>query len=213
MKLSDKVPWLLAAIFAVLAALLLACSILPQPNPASNAGSLGTKAALSAPKAGGAQIALTVHSAWNAVTWQKPSDGQLKAMLSPLQYEVTQLEGTEQAFNNEYWNSHQDGIYVDIVSGEPLFSSKDKYDSGTGWPSFTKPMSNSSITIRADYLLGVPRNEVRSGLADSHLGHVFDDGPPPLGLRYCMNSAALRFVPKDQMAALGYGAYLNELNT
>ncbi len=130
-----------------------------------------------------------------------------------MQYAVTQHDGTEPPFNNEYWDNHQEGIYVDIVSGQPLFSSNDKFDSNTGWPSFTKPLDNSSITTRADYLLGIPRTEVRSSLADSHLGHLFDDGPPPSYQRYCMNSASLRFIPKSQMAALGYGIYLTLFNS
>ena len=146
-------------------------------------------------------------------SWQKPSDAQLRQMLTPTQYEVTQQNGTEPAFDNEYWNNEQPGFYVYVVSGEPLFSSAEKYDSGTGWPSFTKPLSDSAITTLPDYSLGVPRTEVRSRLSDSHLGHVFNDGPPPLGLRYCMNSAALRFVPVGQMAAQGYGAYLGGLNS
>ncbi len=126
---------------------------------------------------------------------------------------MTQQDGTEPAFGNEYWNNHAEGIYVDVVSGEPLFSSTDKYESGTGWPSFTKPLSDSAIITKADYTLGVPRTEVRSAIADSHLGHVFNDGPAPAYLRYCMNSAALRFIPKEKMAEMGYGAYLGLFNT
>ena len=121
---------------------------------------------------------------------------------------MTQHEGTEPPFRNAYWDNHQAGIYVDVVSGEPLFSSLDKFDSGTGWPSFTKPLDPTAVTTRKDYQLLLPRVEVRSKLADSHLGHVFDDGPPPTGLRYCMNSAALRFVPVERLAAEGYGKYL-----
>jgi methionine-R-sulfoxide reductase len=140
----------------------------------------------------------------------KPSDEELKQRLTPLQYEVTQREGTERAFRNEYWDNHRAGIYVDVVSGEPLFSSRDKFDSGTGWPSFTRPLERGNITERTDFKLGVPRTEVRSKLADSHLGHVFDDGPPPTGLRYCMNSAALRFVPAEELAAQGYEKYATQ---
>jgi len=139
----------------------------------------------------------------------KPSDEELRAKLTPIQYQVTQLDGTERAFENEYFNYHGKGIYVDVVSGEPLFSSRDKYDSGTGWPSFTKPMSEEFIVRKADASLILPRIEIRSKLADSHLGHVFDDGPSETGgLRYCMNSAALRFVPLEQMEQEGYGEYL-----
>jgi peptide methionine sulfoxide reductase msrA/msrB len=129
-------------------------------------------------------------------------------MLTPLQYQVTQQDGTEPAFSNPHWNNKRPGIYVDIVSGEPLFASVDKYDSETGWPSFKKPIEPSGVVERQDYKLVWPRTEVRSRLADSHLGHLFDDGPPPSGNRYCINSAALRFVPKDQLQASGYGKYL-----
>lgn len=128
--------------------------------------------------------------------------------LTPLQYRVTQQDGTEPAFRNEYWNNHDAGLYVDVVSGQPLFSSTDKYDSGTGWPSFTRPIAPEAVTTRVDRSLFMKRVEVRSSGADSHLGHVFDDGPREAGgLRYCMNSAALRFVPVDQLEAEGYGAY------
>ncbi len=138
----------------------------------------------------------------------KPSDEELRKRLNREQYEVTQHEGTEAPYRNAYWDNHQPGIYVDVVSGEPLFSSLDKYDSGTGWPSFTRPLDPSSITARTDHKLLFPRTEVRSKLANSHLGHVFDDGPRPTGLRYCMNSAALRFVPVERLAQEGYGEFL-----
>jgi len=141
-------------------------------------------------------------------TFQKPSDAELRARLTPQQYEVTQCEGTEGAFRNAYWNNKEAGIYVDIVSGEPLFSSLDKFDSGTGWPSFTKPLSDKAVTTKTDHKLWSARVEVRSAVADSHLGHVFDDGPGPTGLRYCMNSASLRFIPVAQLEAEGLGRFL-----
>jgi peptide methionine sulfoxide reductase msrA/msrB len=136
--------------------------------------------------------------------WRKPGDEELRATLTPMQYNVTQHEGTEPAFRNEYWDNHEDGIYVDVVSGEPLFSSADKFDSGTGWPSFTKPIEGAGVVEKTDYKIGYPRTEVRSRMAGSHLGHVFDDGPAPSGVRYCINSAALRFVPKEKLEAEGY---------
>jgi methionine-R-sulfoxide reductase len=138
----------------------------------------------------------------------KPDDTDLKARLTELQFQVTQREGTEPPFANEYWDEHRDGIYVDVVSGDALFSSRDKYDSGTGWPSFSRPLRDEAVTTKTDYKLLMPRTEVRSRAAGSHLGHLFKDGPAPTGQRYCMNSAALRFIPKEDLEAEGYGEYL-----
>ena len=141
--------------------------------------------------------------------FQKPSATELKRRLTPMQFAVTQHSATEPSFRNEFWDNHKPGIYVDIVSGKPLFSSLDKFDSGCGWPSFSRPLASKEVVERADNSHGMERTEVRSSVADSHLGHVFNDGPAPTGLRYCINSASLRFVPVEAMEQAGYGAYLD----
>jgi methionine-R-sulfoxide reductase len=170
-------------------------------------GLLATAACAQAPAK--PSVSGNVQQGARAMTdFRKPSDSELKKQLTPTQYQVTQHEGTERPFQNEYWDNHEAGIYVDVVSGEPLFSSLDKFDSGTGWPSFTKPLEPANVTTKTDRSLFMQRTEVRSANADSHLGHLFDDGPQPTGMRYCMNSASMRFIPVAKLAEEGYGQYL-----
>ena len=156
----------------------------------------------------GVASAQTDTKGWNPMTFKKPSETELKGRLTTEQYAVTQKDATERPYHNAYWDNHEAGIYVDVVSGEPLFSSREKYDSGTGWPSFWQPIEKDNVVERTDRKLFMSRTEVRSKLGDSHLGHVFEDGPRPTGLRYCMNSAAMRFIPVERLEAEGYGQYL-----
>jgi methionine-R-sulfoxide reductase len=161
-----------------------------------------------------AQVSSSTSTRGHSMTnYKKPADGELKQKLTPTQYQVTQHEATERPFQNEYWDNHAAGIYVDVVSGEPLFSSLDKFESGTGWPSFTKPLVSENVKTKTDRTLFMTRTEVRSAHADSHLGHLFDDGPQPTGQRYCMNSASMRFIPVSKLAEEGYGEFLHLFET
>ena len=155
------------------------------------------------------RIATGLSTNMNTSDNNSVSRDELRKKLTPMQYRVTCQNGTEPPFQNEYWNNHRAGIYVDVISGEPLFSSLDKFDSGTGWPSFTKPLSGDHVVEKSDRTLWMTRTEVRSRKSDAHLGHVFDDGPQPTGMRYCMNSASLRFIPVEKLQEEGYGQYLS----
>jgi methionine-R-sulfoxide reductase len=198
----------LVLMVAVIAAAVLWLSAGGHGRPAWAAGDAAATATATNVGAAPAPAPHTATGKEPWMTFTKPGDEELRSRLSKTQYEVTQHEGTEPPFRNEYWDNKREGIYVDVVSGEPLFSSREKYDSGTGWPSFYAPLEPGNLAERVDRKLWSTRTEVRSKHADSHLGHVFPDGPRPTGLRYCMNSAAMRFIPVEELEREGYGQYL-----